>query len=98
MKTNFKKALIPFGVIVLGVVGAFASNANKQSEKAFADTTHGFYYNASAPVGQRCVMITDVLCSDSEVNTVCTDSSNRQLWKISNNGVTCTGILYKKDL
>ena len=97
MKTTFKKAMMPLAVVVLGAAAAFATNAAKQSDKLRADVTHGFYYDSTRPVGQRCVMVNEITCSDTEIDEICTDSSIRQLWKTSNNGLTCTGVLYKKN-
>lgn len=95
MILNFKKAIIPLGVMVFGALAAFASNATKQSSLVAADYTQGFRYNPSAPVGQRCVMVQNISCSDSVVDEICT-ASGEQVWKTNNAGLTCTGELYLK--
>lgn len=95
MKTNFKKALIPFGVIVLGVVGAFASNANKQIEKPEAKMT-GYYYDHTRPVGQKCVAI-EVDCNpfSGEICTNQNPSNLIQYWGDTTEvGLQCSNELY----
>lgn len=93
MKTNFKKALIPFGVIVLGVVGAFASNASKQTEKAVQTAYH---YDISQPIGKRCVAVNVENCTPMVTPETCTDLFNRQVWDSPvENGLQCSTQLYK---
>jgi len=91
MKTNFKKALIPFGVIVLGVVGAFASNVKNENNKLNTDVTHGYYYKASEPAGKRCVQV-EVDCNNIS-GPICTDASLNVAWEF-NGLLNCTGELY----
>lgn len=93
MKKNLKQALVPLAVMVFGVAAAFATNAAKQSEKAFADV-YGYHYDSTRPVGQQCQML-DVQCTDIPNENICRDSNEIQLWKSTNNGLTCTGLLYK---
>jgi len=93
MKTNFKKALIPFGVIVLGVVGAFASNFSKQNDSEFA-MVEGYYYDITKPVAERCVDVKQ-WCSDIPSQYTCKDSFNRDLHALDINSGTCNTSLYR---
>jgi|SRR5690606_18700255 len=76
MKTNFKQALMPLAVVVLGVVGAFATNAKKQNEKLAAKMT-GYYYDHTRPVGQKCVAI-EVDCNPFS-GEICTNQNPSNL-------------------
>lgn len=96
MKTNFKKAIMPLAVVVLGAAAAFATNAAKQNEKSEADVTHGFYYDVDMPPGERCVIVNNIDCSDVTYPFICTDSSLRQLWKTNENGLVCSDQLFQK--
>jgi hypothetical protein len=95
MKTNFKKALIPFGVIVLGVVGAFASNVAKQNEKADEASMFGYYYDASKPSGQEC-QIEWVNCNTS-LGPVCTISGVTYYRDPLKTGLQCSNELHLNE-
>lgn len=91
MKTNFLRRILPLGVMVLGVAGAFASNVMKQNEKA-EDLGTFYHYDITKPVGERCVA-TVANCYENE-GPVCTDSMNRQVWKLNiESGTACTTYL-----
>ncbi|MEG1026456.1 MAG: DUF6520 family protein [Flavobacterium sp.] len=92
MRTNFKKAIMPLAVVVLGAAAAFATNAAKQVQKQPSVVDHAYYYNSALPSGSRCVMV-EVECLDGE-GPICTDFANRQVWKTDVQGLTgCTGSL-----
>lgn len=69
MRTNFKKAIMPLAVVVLGAAAAFATNAAKQSTKAEA-TMWGYHYDNTRPVGQKCVPL-EVDCNTVQ-GPICT--------------------------
>jgi len=92
MKTNLKKALIPFGVIVLGVVGAFASNAAKQIEKADEAAMFGYHYVSSNPVGSKCEPIW-VPCNPFE-GAICTIDDTTYYRFPEGTGLQCVEMLY----
>jgi len=93
MKTNFKKALIPFGVIVLGVVGAFASNAAKQLEKSYEAAMFGYHYDATQPPGQECQLEwVECTTTGQEICTILGVTYYRDPIKV---GLQCSSNLYK---
>lgn len=96
MKTNLKRALIPFGVIVLGIVGAFANNA-KQSEKANGVLMTGYRYDITKPIGSRCVAL-EVDCNTIS-GPICTDGNiinPLQVWGSSAEvNLQCSQLLFK---
>lgn len=97
MKTNFKKAIMPLAVVMLGAVAAFATNATKQSTKADA-IMDAYYYDITKPAESRCVLISNVNCSNIP-GPVCTDLvSGHDLWadKTEDNELlSCTTQLFK---
>lgn len=93
MKTNFKKALIPFGVIVLGVVGAFASNVAKQIEKSDEAVMLGYHYVASSPTEGECQPVWVDCNPDS--GDICTISGVTYYRSPIKDGLQCSFTLYK---
>ena len=94
MRTNFKKAIMPLAVVVLGAAAAFATNASKQSEKVEAFVTHGYRYDITQPLGQRCVMV-DIDCNTIE-GPVCTDALGNRAWQFpTESGLQCSASLFK---
>lgn len=94
MKTNFKQALMPLAVVVLGVVGAFASNSILKSNDASMDAYH---YDITKPVGEKCVKVR-VDCQNTG-SIICTDLSGNQVWSspIENNQLlTCSYQLFRQ--
>lgn len=96
MKTNLKKAVLPFAVMVFGVAAAFTTNAVKHNEKA--DVPMDVYrYDINKPEGQRCVKITAIDCVVGP-GPVCTDIVGNQVWgsPVEDNGsLSCTTFLSK---
>ncbi|WP_255497923.1 DUF6520 family protein [Flavobacterium sp. I3-2] len=93
MKTNFKKALIPFGVIVLGVVGAFASNAAKQLEKSDEAAMFGYHYDATQPPGQECQL--EWVDCNPDSGDICTISGVTYYRSPIKDGLQCSFTLFK---
>ncbi len=94
MKTNLKKAVLPFAVMVFGVAAAFTTNAVKHNEKDLMDV---YRYDISKPEGQRCVKITAIDCVVGP-GVVCTDIGGNQVWgsPVEDNGsLSCTTFLSK---
>jgi len=94
MKTNLKKAVLPFAVMVFGVAAAFTTNAVKHNEKDLMDV---YRYDISKPEGQRCVKIIDIDCVVGP-GVVCTDIGGNQVWgsPVEDNGsLSCTTFLSK---
>jgi len=91
MKTNFKQALMPLAVVVLGVVGAFATNAKKQSEKALIDQ-QGYVYDN---IQKKC--IPEVMCS-TIVNDICENAFGQHVYGLNSPDdlSTCSWTLYKR--
>jgi len=96
MKFNFKKAMMPLAVVVLGAAAAFATNAAKQSSKADA-TMIGYFYDHSRPVGQKCQPI-NVDCNTIG-GEICTNLDETvQYWQTDQEtGLSCTGLLFKNN-
>lgn len=93
MKTNFKKAIMPLAVVMLGAVAAFATNATKQNNPEIVDA---YYYDSSKPSNERCINVEVDNCTTMITSHTCTDSSNRQLWNVpAENGLQCSFQLYK---
>jgi len=93
MRTNFKKAMMPLAVVVLGAAAAFATNAKKESEKVNATMT-AYYYDHNA-TGNKCQPIT-VDCVDFVTEDICTDLSGTIYWKIDQEiGLSCSELLYR---
>lgn len=86
MRTNFKKAMMPLAVVVLGAAAAFATNATKQSDKVSA-IYDGYHYDSTKPPGQQCTMV-EVQCTDA-FGPICTDLDDNQLWGSDDNGLSC---------
>ena len=80
MKFNFKKAMMPLAVVVLGAAAAFATNAAKQSEKIETAAMQGYYYDHNETQGNRCTPIT-VDCKVGP-GAVCTDFVLGQIWAL----------------
>jgi len=96
MKTNFKKAIMPLAVVVLGAAAAFATNAAKQSEKAEA-VMDAYYYDITKPIDSRCVKVEVEDCVNVG-SLICTDSNLRPVWSDgteNNQDLTCTHQLFK---
>ncbi len=96
MKTNIKKAVLPFAVMVFGVAAAFTTNAVKHNETADA-LMDVYRYDISKPEGQRCVKIIDIDCVVGP-GVVCTDIGGNQVWgsPVEDNGsLSCTTFLSK---
>lgn len=91
MRTNFKKAIMPLAVVVLGAAAAFATNAAKQNEKAEA-TMFGYRYDASQPAGQECQPVW-VDCNAS-AGPICTISGVTYYRDPIKNGLQCSGTLH----
>lgn len=96
MRTNFKKAIMPLAVVVLGAAAALATNAAKQSNVAKATMT-GYYYDHSRPV-QKCQPL-EVDCVNFVTEYICTNFDETvQYWETDiETGLSCTGLLYKID-
>lgn len=96
MKTNLKKAVLPFAVMVFGVAAAFTTNAVNHNDKA--DVLMDVYrYDISKPEGQRCVKISEVNCVPGN-GPVCTDILGNQVWGSpveDTESLSCTTFLSK---
>ncbi|SFN90892.1 hypothetical protein SAMN05421741_11376 [Paenimyroides ummariense] len=92
MKTNFKRAIMPFAVVVLGAAAAFATNAAKQNQKADEAAMFGYHYVASNPVGNRCVA--EWVPCNTEGGPVCTIAGKTYYRIPTVNGLQCTSQLF----
>ena len=91
MRTNFKKAMMPLAVVVLGAAAAFATNAAKQNEKSEV-AMFGYHYDASQPAGNECQPLW-VDCNTSS-GPICTISEVTYYRDPIKNGLQCTEVLY----
>lgn len=92
MKINFKKAIMPLAVVVLGAAAAFATNAAKQNEKADEAAMFGYHYVASNPEGNKCVAEW-VPCGNTG-GIVCTIAGKTYYRLPAVNGLQCTSQLF----
>lgn len=94
MKTNFKKAIMPLAVVMLGAVAAFATNATKQSE--LNPLVKGYHYDSTKPPSEQCTLIGNFDCTPISGTPICEDLNNVQLWQLDENGLVCTTQLFKR--
>ena len=92
MKPNFKKAIMPLAVVVLGAAVAFATNAAKQNEKANEAAMFGYHYVASNPEGNKCVA--EWVPCNTVGGPVCTIAGKTYHRLPIENGLQCTSQLY----
>lgn len=90
MILNLKKALVPFAVVVLGVVSAFAGSTANQNED---NMVRGYVtINQSEPCN------VDVECGDV-LGPICTYTmmgiTHQAFGKWTQNDVICSRVLYK---
>lgn len=92
MKTNFKQALMPLAVVVLGVVGAFATNAKKQNQQVKTIETGYVTTNPSQP----CNLAIECSNINGPVCTIMLDGVQHQAFgKLNPADVSCAKVLYR---
>lgn len=87
MNTNFKKSLMPFVVMVLGIAGAFTTMSMGKAKPSMVQ--QGYYFVSEL---DRCHKGTE--CSTIE-DEICTWGSDVQKGKLNNTGIDCPVVLYK---
>lgn len=96
MFRNFKEAIMPLVVVVLGAAAAFATNAVKQNEVSQLQFEDGYHYDATKPEGERCTLVGKFDCDIISGTPICTDANNIQVWGSDDLGMTCSIVLYQR--
>lgn len=87
MNTNFKKLLMPLGVMVLAVMGAFTTMSMGKAQPSMVK--QGYYFVSTL---DRCHL--GIECSTIE-DEICTWQSKTQVGKVNETDSNCPITLYK---
>lgn len=88
MKTNFKKLMMPLGVMVLAIAGAFTTMSMGKSETLMPQ--QGYYFVSAL---DRCHE--GISCETDESDEICKWGTITQVGKVNLNDANCPVKLYK---